>query len=217
MRTLFLRHGKLQSVYVRYQDMPFSVLCDLASGKIDPGVDQAATRDLLGHSVSSELMKDISVIVCAPSRRSRETAEILKEMIQSTQDRLVDIIILPALHEVIFYLDRLYAPSEQGVVMSDLNAAVLSGIIRGVDAESIQDVCVRVKICIEKCVSLHAETVCAISHDFFMNIVEYCFLNHFQIPENVSISLFQGLHHNKHGEGFLFDAEGKMTVLAAHA
>ncbi len=217
MKTIFLRHGKLQSIYARYQDMPFSVLCDLASGKIDPGVDQAVTRSLLADSLSSELMRSISTIVCAPSHRSRETAEILKEMIWSTQGRAVDIKIFPELHEVHFILNRLYTPGKQGIIMSDLNGAVLSGITRGVDAESIQDICIRVKECITKCESLQVETVCAISHDFFMNIVEYCFLNHFQIPHSFSTAQFNSLHHNKHGEGFLFDADGKMTVLAARS
>ena len=83
MSIIFLRHGKLKLVYPTYQDMPFHILCDLASGAIDPGIDEVATRKALVETLRKVQNTETAKIFTAPSQRARETASIMQQLLQS--------------------------------------------------------------------------------------------------------------------------------------
>ncbi len=163
----FIRHGKPDVSFASYSEIPFSILCDLASGKLDPGINTEITESLLAPLLA--LVKEETqpaVLFVSPRQRAQETGRMIQEKANTAPP-----VILQALGEASFDLAHCYSPGAEGVNMDALNEAVLRAMMTGEHAEALSAALERVEEVFRIVREQTVPTIC-VSHDFFLRAVE---------------------------------------------
>lgn len=164
----FVRHGKPNLPFDSYEEIPFSLLCDLAQGKINPGIDELKTASLLSsiQNTGAFLQKNIS-LVTSPILRAQETMQLFRKQFSLSSTPLI----FSELQEIQFSLSQIYVPDEKGINMSELNHAVLQAVIDGEHAEPLASIFLRITSLFEKLNRIEGPILC-VTHDFFMRGIE---------------------------------------------
>ncbi|MBI4132971.1 MAG: histidine phosphatase family protein [Candidatus Sungbacteria bacterium] len=174
-----IRHSKLDVPYQSHLEMPYEVLADLASGKLDPGI-APGSRELFFEAAGSVLpLNQVGAIYYnnsgKQSRRSKESAELVQSIIKEKHARGVSLIGNPDIKEVDFDLTKILPKEEfEKHGMPAIRSALYKAEIDGRVVESIADMYARIEriFTLLKQHESKGETVLIISHDFFMRVME---------------------------------------------
>lgn len=123
MSYIFIRHGKLDLPYSSHADMPFSVLCELATGKLNPPADIAFLRRYIEEMNVSLPLLDVTGIFCGMSERTRTTAHFLADHVKHIVGRTITVIPTSNANEIVFDIQHL-TPSGKEAPLSVINKIV---------------------------------------------------------------------------------------------
>ncbi len=126
----FLRHGKTNLPYRSHDEMPFETLADLASGKMEPPLDQEVTRELVLQTFDSLEQLNVEEVCSSPSQRSRDTAPIVQGYLERRFGNRVQISVMPSLREISFDLRQIYPVPPDRIDMADVNRKVLQAMAK---------------------------------------------------------------------------------------
>lgn len=204
-----MRHGALDLPYPSYDEMPFAYLCALASGMIDPSIDEAFVRVALEKVFSDVVLTEPIRIFSSPARRCMDTSRILCDFLSEKlqRDFFVDAY-LPEVSEARFDLKKLYIPEDGRVNMSAVNAAVFEGFLAGECAESVTELCQRAERVLAQ-FSRGVGTAICVTHDFFMRFLELVIRQGGQCPQDISASILASTWRNGHCAGFMCEKDYK--------
>lgn len=167
----FIRHGKLLLPYKNHSEMPFQVLADLASGKLNPSIDREFASSLLKEISVRVPFKDLEIIYTSPSKRCNETASLIADFISKEFRKRVQIVKISELIEITFDLNKLYfGRSKDHFDIEGINNKVFLEMIKGDKCESTLDAYNRVGSVFKKIDK--SKTCLLVTHDFFMRIIE---------------------------------------------
>ncbi len=167
----FLRHGKLDLPYSSHDVMPFEVLADLASGQMDPPVDEKATREFVRQTFEPLGNLGVTAIYSGPSRRSRETAALIKQCLEENGGGEIATAVLSALREIDFDLRRIYKVLPSKIDITDVNRKVFEAMVSGEGAEVIGGAGLRVQEIFRTTGDLGTNAV-LVTHDFLVRVIE---------------------------------------------
>ncbi|MBI2636818.1 MAG: histidine phosphatase family protein [Parcubacteria group bacterium] len=206
--SYIIRHSKLDLPYKSHLEMPYEVLADLASGKLDPGI-APGSRDLFFEAAGSVLpLNQVGVIYYnnsgKQSRRSKESAELVQSIIKEKHARGVPLIGNPDIKEVDFDLIKILSKEEfEKHGMPAIRTALYRAEIEGKIVESVADMYARIER-IFKSIKQHeskGETALVISHDFFMRVMEV-YLTVTKDPDEVELRHLEATTLNTYFKGF---------------
>lgn len=206
-KIYFIRHSKVDLPYENHSKMPYNVLKDLASGKLDPSIDGASTEIFLEATKNIPLEK-IDVIYFNNSGnqsvRSKDSALLAKKIIEEKFKKTVDLIGEPDLRELTFDLDKIL-PEEVFIKegIKSLRSAVYEAVVNGGPIEQVKDLFARIDN-IKNVFSKHEKddlNILVVSHDFFMRSIEI-YLRKTNNYQEVSITDFESTDLNGYFEGF---------------
>lgn len=188
--------------------MPYEVLADLASGKLDPGIAHES-MDLFFDAAGSALPLDsIRVIYYnnsgKQSLRSKESAELIQEIIKEKHGCYIPLIGNPDMKEVDFDLSKILPKEEfEKRGMPAIRTALYKAEIEGVVVESIAHMYGRIERIFALCKSHEQkrERVLIVSHDFFMRVIEV-YLTVTKRPEEVALEHLEATTLNTYFKGF---------------
>lgn len=211
-RFIFLRHSKLDLPYPSYDQMPFSYLCALASGQVDPTIDKKFCREAFCRLPLSSLCDRSVQVWSSPAQRCRDSAEILQEVLSDQGVNCsMGTTVLSELEEVRFDLSHLYTPPVSGTDMTQVNLAVFQGMLDGVYAEAIDLVYRRAQVVLDGLARENTTVIC-LTHDFFMRVIELLI----RVPDlhasSISMEMLKATWRNVYCSGFACDIEGRRLI-----
>lgn len=170
----FLRHGKLELPYRDHSEMPFSVLADLASEKLNPPIDAAFTHNILMEMAAKVPFEKIEKIYHSPSPRAADTAQLIQAYIKEKVAKEVLMQPLSDLKEISFDLRKIMPTTPKKIDIKELNTRVLQAMAEDRADESLVGIQQRVHNVLEMIKNQveRNDDVLFISHDFFMRFLE---------------------------------------------
>lgn len=178
IKIYFIRHSKLNLPYKDHIEMPYEILDDLATSRLDPSISKNSKKLFLEAKESLPL-KDMDVIYFNnsnfQSERSRESAFLIGKVLKEKYNKEVPILGNPNLKEIDFSLKNIL-PKEKFLKqgMSAIRTALYNAIINQGSVEQMGHIYKRAEN-IFKSLKKHQEkdqTVLLVSHDFYMRAVE---------------------------------------------
>lgn len=195
--VFFLRHGKPNIGFDSYADLPFSILCDLGKGLLNPGIDTEKTRAQIQTLRSENLFSQKSIsLFASPILRAQETAQLISTNLPVRGDVQTCL----NLEEVHFDLSSLYQPGENGIDMKVVNQKVLEAMGEGKYAESMESIFRRAELLFQTLKQTDGPILC-ISHDFFMKGIEL-FIRHKGDTAQISSNELFSTQANQFCRGF---------------
>ncbi|MDP3995353.1 MAG: histidine phosphatase family protein [bacterium] len=211
-----IRHSKVDLPYKSHLEMPYEVLSDLASGKLDPSI-APESRELFFKAAGTSLpLESIDVIYFnnsdKQSRRSKESAELVQGVIKEKYSRHVPLIGNPDVKEVDFDLPTILSKAEfEKHGMPAIRTALYKAEIEGKVVESIVHMYERIARILDtmKQHERRGETALIISHDFFMRVMEV-YLAVTKNPGDVRLGHLEATILNTYFRGFgvLYNLQG---------
>jgi len=178
IKIYFIRHSKLDLPYEDHSGMPYEVLDDLATGRLDPSIAKNSKKLFL--EVAERLpIKDMDVIYFNnsnfQSERSKESAFLIGKILKEKYNKKVPVLGNPNLKEIDFSLKDIL-PKEKFLKlgMPAVRTALYNAIINQGPVEQIDHIYQRTES-IFKSLKKHQnknQTVMLVSHDFYMRAVE---------------------------------------------
>jgi len=207
-KSLFVsRHGKLLLPYKDHSEMPFGIIADLASEKLNPPIDKAYCFELI-NSISGKIPLDgIDEIRFSPSRRCRETAISFSEFIRNNYSKIIPVIVMPKLKEIRFDLRKIHPLSEDGGFdIEDINNKVFQAMANGKDCEHVFDTYERVETTLRdlRLKNGHKKYL-LITHDFFMRVMEIYLKNKGLGNAAITYDTLKDTRRNGYLDGFATD------------
>lgn len=186
--------------------MPFGVLADLASSKLNPPIDKDFIKSQLPKLCLRIPLEKVEGIYASPSRRCQETAEMVAGFILKKYKKKIIIETIPELREVIFDLRCLagvfgYSPNKG---IDGINRLVLEGIAMGVCTESSKKICQK----IEKVFTMFKNSknsgskYILITHGFLMQCIELFIKGKLSDTENITLTDLQNTQNPSYVRGF---------------
>lgn len=172
---LFLRHGKLDLPYRDHADMPRHVIVDLASGRLNPQIDQPFTEALIRARLGTGTWSGPVKIFTSPSQRTQETGRIVERILREQGVDVIFVGVLQELAESGFNANALLS-LEEPVDMAALNRRVLEGMVTGQHAEPLLGIWDRVTRLFARLEADPSPCIC-ITHDFIMRVIELAIRN----------------------------------------
>lgn len=200
----FIRHGKLGLPYKDHSEIPFDILADLASSKLNPPIDKKFTLSLMKQLSRKIPLEKIEQIYSSSSKRCLETAELLGDFINQKFSKTVRIVTMPELIEVHFDLDKIYPNSKYNQFdIATINDAVFKTMISGKNCEQVLAISKR----IEKIFSVVDEIqtnegLLFVTHDFLMRVIEIFIKNHGKIESPITYFDLKNTKRNLYLDGF---------------
>lgn len=178
IKIYFIRHSKLDLPYENHLKMPYEILDDLATSRLDPSIAKNSKKLFLEGAESLPL-KDIDIIhfnnSSFQSKRSKESAFLIGKILKEKYNKKVPIVGNPDLKEIDFSLKDIL-PKEKFLKqgMPAVRTALYNAIINQGPVEQIGHIYKRTES-VFKSLKKHQEknqTVILVSHDFYMRAVE---------------------------------------------
>lgn len=169
-RVRFLRHCGLVEPYNDYNQLSLDQLCDLGIPKIDPDIHPDSLQRI-SEKLSPELLQECDIILCSPSKRTRQTAELIKDL--SKKD--LQIQESNTLREIRFNPALLLPTTEKAErnYLPELRTALFKGTIqRKAGVETLDDLLRRIDDFAELLDQIHHENILCITHGFYMRILQ---------------------------------------------
>lgn len=205
-----LRHGKLLLPYQGHEDMPFAVFASLGRGDLDPVIDPVACRLLMRDLEGKIPFPLIRKMLVSPSQRSQSTGKFLAEYIATAYSNAVDVVVVPELREVYFDLERILSnTSGTKFDINELNNTVFQAMLNGNGADSVKEIYTRAQAAIQQLIA--NGTAIAITHDFFMRVLELCIRAH-EAKREVTLEDLCSTQRNGYLRGFATDKTLKMLL-----
>lgn len=200
---LFLRHGKLNLPFPNHNAMPFSLLCDLASGKENPGIDLEFANARLKKIMTDVPLTDVQMIYCSPSQRAQQTAKVIANAIKETGAQSQEPEVRAELAEVHFDLRGLFPDGDvHPPTVEEINARVLHPTEHDTHLEPDKDVQQRVENVFQLCEDEQTQDILCVTHDYFLRYVEVYMRNGFTWPADM-IDALSKTRRQGYMEGFL--------------
>lgn len=202
----FIRHGKLLLPYKDHSEMPFEVLADLASGKLNPPIDSRFAEDAISGVMKNVPLKEIKKIYTSPSRRCRDTAAFVENFIYRNFQRKVCTFILPELREVYFDLDKIYPSSERKRFdIPTVNEYVLTAMAGNSEyCEAASEAYARTG-CVFRLLFREEgslQKVLLVAHDFTMRVIEIYIKNKGRSNLEITCEDLKNTQRNTYFHGF---------------
>jgi broad specificity phosphatase PhoE len=194
MKLYFLRHGKLDVPYKDHSEMPFELVADLASLKLNPPIDEAYSTELLQDVLPK--IGEVDKIFMSPSKRCQDTAQLISKSLGKD----IEPQIFEGLLEVRFDLRELFDLSERdNMDISILNDKVFNGILSGM-CEPLDSVMHRVEAIFKFLEDRDGNILC-VTHDFLMRFIEI-YIRSAGVPEKIDLDLLHKTQRNLYLRGF---------------
>lgn len=207
IKVYFIRHGKVDLPYKDHLEMPYEVLDDLATSRLDPSIVENS-KGLFLQEIKSLPLGEIDVIYFNSSgfqsKRSKESALLIRQILKEKYNKEVPIFGDPNLKEIDFNLNDILPKEiflERG--MPAIRETLHNAIINQGPVEQIEHIYHRTKSVFNnlKRHEENNETVLLVSHDFYMRTVEV-YLKKTRDPAKVSISDLDETSLNTYFKGF---------------
>lgn len=192
----FIRHGKLLLPYKDHSQMPYGVIANLASEKLNPSIDNVFTKKLVKKNSTVLPFNKIKKIYTSPSKRCQETAKLISCFININLQKNISIKVIPTLKEIRFNLRKIYAlPDKSHFDIEIINNNVFRSMLSGKNCENFSLSYNRVKTIFKMLMKNNNNKISLIvTHDFFMRVIELYIKN--QGKNNISIT-FDDLKNTK--------------------
>jgi len=206
----FVRHGKLALKYKNHNEMPFDVMADLASGKLNPPIDEAITGRLIMELSKCVALKDLNMIYTSPSKRCQSTASLICRFIHQKFRKKIKIQITPELSEVDFDLRKIYFKKERNNLdIEKINDRVFTAMTRGDGAEPVSYSYKRIKnfftMMYDQNKNIKGSSL-VITHDFLMRVIEVYIKNRGKTDLILNCEDLKNTKRNLYLDGFSTDS-----------
>lgn len=207
IKIYFIRHSKLDLPYENHLKMPYEILDDLATSKLDPSIEKNS-EELFLEATENLPLKDVDVIYFNnsnfQSKRSKESAFLISEILQEKYNKKVLLLGSPNLKEIDFSLKDIL-PKEKFLKygMPAVRTALYNAIINQGPVEQIDHIYRRTESIFKslKKYQEKAETVLLVSHDFYMRTVEV-YLRKSKDHKKVAVTDLEKTALNTYFKGF---------------
>lgn len=176
-KIYFLRHSKLALSYKDHEAMPFKVLDDLSTSRLEPGIDKLTTKKLLIDLDNKNDLSQVRDIYYnssdSQSKRSLATAKAVHDFIKDKYNIECELVKLPELHEINFSLYDLVTEEEfesQGLPL--LRDRLYTAILEDKLSENVSEIYKRIGIIFNKVKKVREHDSILITYNFFMRILE---------------------------------------------
>lgn len=176
-KIYFLRHSKLALSYKDHEAMPFKVLDDLSTSRLEPGIDEVTTKKLLIDLDNKNDLSQVRDIYYNSSdfqsKRSSATAKAVHDFIKDKYNIECELVKLPELHEINFSLHDLVTEEEfesQGLPL--LRDRLYEAILADKLSENASEIYERIRVIFNKVKKVGEHDSILITHNFFMRILE---------------------------------------------
>lgn len=207
IKIYFIRHSKLDLPYENHLKMPYEILDDLATSKIDASIAKNS-EELFLETAENLPLKDVDVIYFNnsnfQSKRSKESAFLISKILQEKYNKTVSVLGNPNLKEIDFSLKDILPKGKflkQG--MPAVRTALYNAIINQGPVEQIDHI-YRRTASVFKSLKRHQEknqTVLLVSHDFYMRTVEV-YLRKLKDHKKVTVTDLEKTTLNTYFKGF---------------
>lgn len=190
--------------YKNHGEMPFGIIADLASEKLNPSIDKAYCSKLLGSVSKNILLGEVSEIYASPSKRCRETASLISDVIKKNYHKNILINTVLELKEIGFDLRKIYPLSENSHFdIEKINNKVFRAMENGTDCELALETYKRVNsvFSLLKKRGDHEKTL-LITHDFYMRVVELYIRNKGRKKDQITHEELGSTQRNGYISGF---------------
>ena len=191
--VIFIRHCRLGDPYSDYNTLSLEQLRDLGTGQADPDIHPDSRR-MIAERFTCEELQTFDMILCAPSRRACQTAEMIKH--QSQRD--LEIRQTDTLKEIFFDLEALTCEeqfAQNG--LQEIRSALCSGLVQKASgAESLEKLLRRTGTLLEILEQLPYANVLCVTHSFFMRVLRLYFLENRTCSQDITVhQLMNALDH----------------------
>ena len=211
--VIIIRQCRLSDPYSDYTTLSLQQLRGLGTGHIDPDIHPDGMR-MVSERFTSEHLQAFDMILCAPSRRARQTAELIKHLSQKN----LEIKQTDTLKEI--YFDLAALTNEEQFAQNGLQE-VRSALYRGVvqkesGAESLEKLLRRTDTLLEILEQIQYKTILCVTHSFFMRVLRLCFLEHLthsrditigQLMQAITVDQLMNAHDHSYLDGFTIPLE----------
>lgn len=203
----FIRHGKHLLPYRSHDEMPFNVLADLASGKLNPRVDVGITARLIANLANKIPLQRVDVVFCSPSKRCYETALLIADYCARVFQKKVQVSILAPLHEINFDLKRICTMTNfEHYDLGAINDSVFQAMASGKYCEHVSYAYKRISLIFDMLSQMPDAAPLFVTHDFFMRVIELFIRNHGKSKDIACIDL-KNTKRNTYASGFLTNSD----------
>ncbi len=201
----FIRHGKLLLPYKDHNEMPLSVLADLASSKLNPPIDSKFATEYIPRLANKIPLASVKKIYASPSQRCQNTAQLIGQFILKSYNKNIHIVILPGLKEIHFDLLKLCAHSGASQLnIESVNNAVFKAMVNGSEyCESAGNAYQKINELLDS--DIAAESSLFITHDFLMRVIEIYIGHGGASRHTITYDELQNTQRNLYLHGFATD------------
>ncbi len=176
-KYFFIRHGQLVEPYINHLTMDYEILADLSTSTLNPSININAHELFIKQTTGIDL-SGVQTIYYNDSnfqsKRSYESAILIKDILSKQSGRTILLKGLPELREARFDVRQLLSKDEfKRGGMPAIRTALYAGQIHGTEhTESIADISVRIKKIVDIINNQPNSDMLFVTHDFFMRVIE---------------------------------------------
>lgn len=206
-KIYFIRHSKVDLPYKNHLEMPYEILDDLATSRIDPSIAKNS-KELFLKATKNLSLENIDVIYFNnsnfQSKRSKESAFLISKFFKKKYKKDVLILGNPDLKEIDFSLKNILPKKiflEKG--MPAIRTALYNAIINHGPVEQTSHIYKRIEN-VFKSLKKHQDrnqNVLLVSHDFYMRLIEV-YLQKSKNCKHIIMDDLEGTTLNTYFKGF---------------
>ncbi len=203
--SFFIRHGKLLLPYKNHNEMPFEVLADLGSFKLDPSIDNEFTAAQMPQLANNVPFGNIEKIYASPSKRCQDTAQFIEKFILGNYKNKVDVVTSLGLGEIKFDLAKIYPHKDrENFDIESINDVVFGAMINSSEnCESADSAYKRIDYFLRS-IGTNGSNL-FITHDFIMRVIEIYIRNKGEASHVVTYEELKSTQRNLYLHGFVTD------------
>ncbi|MBI2642254.1 MAG: histidine phosphatase family protein [Candidatus Wildermuthbacteria bacterium] len=198
----FIRHGRLLLPYKDHSEMPFKVLTDLASLKLNPPIDKKFAIEQISQLAENIPLQDVKNIYASPSKRCQDTAQFIGEFIFKSYRKNIDVVTSLELSEIKFDLAKIYPHKDnENFGIESINDAVFRAMVNpGENCESASSAYKRIAGFLGSI--MMKESSLFVTHDFIMRIIEIYIRNRREMGNVIAYGELKNTQRNMYLHGF---------------
>lgn len=204
LSLFFIRHSKLLLPYKNHSKMPMEILVDLALKRLDPPIDQEATKLSMKKVKMHIPFCKITQIYTSSLKRCQSTTFFIRDFIEMNCNYKTPIVIKKDLEEVYFELDKIIDRRKGTINISMVNDMVFSAMDTGKHCEPISNILKRVDKVFSSFIDnrSNSDRFLIITHDFLMRVIEIYIKNKGDIKEKIGYKDLKKTERNNYLSGF---------------
>lgn len=207
IKYIFIRHSKLDLPYKDHSEMPLSVITDLGTKKLNPGIDINFLKNKF-EVLSTQLpFENVSRIVVSPSQRCIETGNSMAEMVDQKTKNHIPIFQEQYLVEVHFNVLKIIKDLNTKPSLAELNNLIfqaMTGLREG--SELIDSVLNRMNKVINKFKKSDGITL-FVTHSFMLEALQMHILNKNTSNKNEQYETLLKVPRIQYASGFTTDSD----------